>query len=72
MAKKKLIPVLFAAIPWVMLTVAIPFVNRVEPTVFGMPFLLAWILFNVMLAPVWLWLAFSYEKRQRKLTHIGE
>ncbi|MBD5634055.1 MAG: DUF3311 domain-containing protein [Candidatus Eremiobacteraeota bacterium] len=40
-----------AAVPIVMLTLAIPFANRVEPRVFGLPFLLAWIVLWIVLAP---------------------
>ncbi len=40
-----------AAIPIAMLTVAIPFANRIEPRVFGLPFLLAWIVFWIVATP---------------------
>jgi hypothetical protein len=43
--------VLLALVPIVMLTLAIPFVNRVEPRVFGLPFLLVWILAWIVLTP---------------------
>lgn len=44
-----------AAIPAVMVTFAVPFVNRTEPRVFGLPFLLAWIIFWVATTPVFLY-----------------
>jgi hypothetical protein len=43
-----------AAVPVVMLTLAIPFANRVEPRVFGLPFLLAWIVLWILLTPAFL------------------
>jgi hypothetical protein len=43
-----------AAIPVVMLTLAIPAVNRVEPRIFGLPFLLAWIVAWILLTPAFL------------------
>jgi hypothetical protein len=46
---------LLAAVPVAALTVAIPLVNRVEPRVFGAPFLLCWIVAWVLLAPAFLW-----------------
>lgn len=43
-----------AAITPVMLTLAIPFVNRQEPRLFGFPFLLAWMVFWVAVTPLFL------------------
>ena len=40
-----------AAIPVLMLTLGIPFANRVEPRIFGLPFLLAWIVLWILLTP---------------------
>ncbi|MBV9720074.1 MAG: DUF3311 domain-containing protein [Candidatus Eremiobacteraeota bacterium] len=47
--------VLLAAVPFAALSVAIPLVNRVEPRILGVPFLLCWILAWVLLAPAFLW-----------------
>jgi hypothetical protein len=47
--------VVLAAIPAVMLSFAVPFVNRVEPRVFGLPFLLVWITVWVAVAPLFLY-----------------
>ena len=43
-----------AAIPPIMLTLAIPFANREEPRIFGFPFLLAWMVFWVAVTPLFL------------------
>jgi hypothetical protein len=43
--------VLLALLPIAMLTIAIPFVNHVEPRLFGLPFLLVWILAWIVLTP---------------------
>ncbi len=37
-----------AALPTVILLAGIPFVNRVHPMVFGLPLLMAWIVFWVV------------------------
>jgi Protein of unknown function (DUF3311) len=50
-----LLPMLLAAIPFCAMTVAVPLVNRVEPRIFGAPFLLGWILAWVLLTPAFLW-----------------
>lgn len=47
--------IVLAAIPFAALTVAIPLVNRIEPRVFGLPFLLFWIIAWVALTPVFVW-----------------
>jgi hypothetical protein len=54
---------LFGAVPFLMLVFALPFVNRVEPRVLGLPFVLFWILLWVALTPVVLFLAFQVEKK---------
>lgn len=46
---------ILAAIPVVMLTAAIPLVNRTEPRVFGYPLLLVWITLWVLVAPAFLY-----------------
>ena len=45
---------LVALVPVLALTAAIPFVNRLEPRIFGLPFLLAWIVGWIMLTPVFM------------------
>lgn len=46
---------LLAAIPIVALSVAVPLVNRVDPRVFGVPFLLCWVIAWVLLTPAFIW-----------------
>ena len=55
--------VLLAAIPAAALTIAVPFVNRIEPRIFGAPFLLSWILLWVLLTPAFLWTVGRLERR---------
>jgi hypothetical protein len=54
---------IFGAVPFLTLVFALPFVNRVEPFVLGLPFVLFWILLWVALTPVALFLAYKTEKR---------
>ncbi len=44
--------VALALVPVLALTLGIPFANRLEPRVFGLPFLLAWIVAWILLTPV--------------------
>jgi hypothetical protein len=51
------------AIPLVALTFAVPFVNRIEPRIFGLPFLLVWIAFWSLVTPCFLWGVGRIERR---------
>jgi hypothetical protein len=55
--------VLLAALPIAAFTVAIPFVNHIEPRLFGAPFLLVWILAWILLTPACLWTIARLERR---------
>jgi hypothetical protein len=50
-------------VPILALTIAVPFVNRLEPTVFGLPFVLFWVVAWVFATPVCLWLVGRIEGR---------
>jgi hypothetical protein len=43
--------IVLALVPVVALTLGIPFANRLEPRVCGLPFLLAWIVGWILLTP---------------------
>jgi membrane protein required for beta-lactamase induction len=45
---------LLALVPAIALTFAVPLVNRVEPRIFGLPFLLVWILLWVAVTPLFM------------------
>jgi Protein of unknown function (DUF3311) len=55
--------VLLAAIPIVALSFAVPLVNRVEPRILGLPFVLFWIVAWVLLTPAFLWAVGRVERR---------
>ena len=46
--------VLLALVPVLALTLGIPFANRLEPRILGLPFLLAWIVGWIILTPVFM------------------
>ncbi|MBV9272004.1 MAG: DUF3311 domain-containing protein [Candidatus Eremiobacteraeota bacterium] len=50
----RLVRALLAVVPALMLTFAVPFVNRVDARVLGLPFLLVWIVAWVALTPLFL------------------
>ena len=63
MRKKPRLALLLGAVPFLMLVFALPLVNRVEPVILGLPFILFWIVAWVALTPVCLFLADRIDKR---------
>jgi hypothetical protein len=53
----------FAAVPFITLVFSLPLVNRIEPMVLGLPFVLFWIVLWVALTPLALLAAYRCEKR---------
>lgn len=60
------------AVPFITLVFALPFVNRVEPFILGIPFVLFWIIFWVALTPLLLFAAYRCEKRYNLHGKEGE
>lgn len=52
-----------ALIPVLALTLGIPFANRVEPRIAGLPFLLAYITIWILLTPAFLFAVYRTEHR---------
>ena len=63
MQKGTKLALILGAIPFIMLVFALPLVNRVEPVILGLPFLLFWILSWVILTPFILFAAYLCEKK---------
>jgi hypothetical protein len=61
-----------ALIPFLMLVLALPFVNRVRPFVLGLPFLLFWIVFWIFLTPFILMAAYWAENKFNKKDRQGK
>jgi hypothetical protein len=55
--------IIFAAIPAIALTVATPLANHVEPRIFGLPFLPAYIVLWILLTPLFLLAVYRLEPR---------
>lgn len=58
------LPLVVALVPAVALTAALPWVNRLEPRVLGLPFLLFWILGWVLATPLFLAVAYVLTGRR--------
>ncbi|GAA3484337.1 hypothetical protein GCM10018966_088690 [Streptomyces yanii] len=54
---------LWLLVPYVLYLGALPFVNRVDPVVLGLPFLFVWLLGATLLTPVAVWLTRRGDRR---------
>ncbi|WP_233835604.1 DUF3311 domain-containing protein [Paraburkholderia sp. ZP32-5] len=54
-----------AALPFIGMLVGIAFVNRVEPLVLGMPFVLAWIVMWVILSSIIMAIVYNIDPSNR-------
>lgn len=59
----RLVRALLAVVPALMLTFAVPFVNRIDGRVLGVPILLAWIVGWVAVTPLFLLAVSRTEER---------
>jgi hypothetical protein len=57
---------MFGAVPFLTLVLALPLVNRLDPVILGLPFLLFWILSWVILTPPLLFAAYLCERKFNK------
>jgi hypothetical protein len=48
---------LWLTVPFLLFVLAIPFANRIDPVILGLPFLAFWVLLSVVVSPLAIWLA---------------
>ena len=63
------LPLAVAFVPALAIVAGLPFVNRLEPVVLGLPFLLAWILGWVLATPLFLAAAYLLAGRDSGQDH---
>jgi len=56
--------IILALIPAIALTIGVPFANQVEPRIFGLPFLLDYIVLWILLTPAFMFCVYRLEHRQ--------
>jgi hypothetical protein len=54
-----------AVLPFIGILVGVPFFNRVEPIVFGMPLLLAWVVMWILLTAVIMAIIYACDPANR-------
>jgi hypothetical protein len=63
---------LLAALPFIGILVGVPFLNRVEPLVFGMPLVLAWMAIWVLLSAVIMAIVYRLDPVNRRTAPESE
>ncbi|MBW0446355.1 DUF3311 domain-containing protein [bacterium M00.F.Ca.ET.228.01.1.1] len=61
-----------AALPFIGILLGVPFVNRVEPLVLGMPFVLGWIVAWVVLSSVIMAIVYRLDRSNRQIAADSE
>ncbi|HYS67992.1 MAG TPA: DUF3311 domain-containing protein [Paraburkholderia sp.] len=61
-----------AALPFIGILLGVPFVNRVEPLMLGMPFVLAWIVMWVVLSSIIMAIIYRMDASNRQIAVDGE
>ncbi|MEW2529373.1 DUF3311 domain-containing protein [Streptomyces sp. NPDC047071] len=54
---------LWLLVPFVLYLGALPFADRVDPVVLGLPFLFVWLLGATLLTPVAVWLTYRADRK---------
>jgi Protein of unknown function (DUF3311) len=62
---KKSIVVLLSIVPFIFMLAAIPFVNRIHPIIFGLPFLAFWLFFGMLVTPLCTFAIYKLQKTER-------
>ncbi|SDI66030.1 Protein of unknown function [Paraburkholderia steynii] len=63
---------LLAVLPFIGILLGVPFVNRVEPLVLGMPFVLAWIVMWVVLSSIIMGIIYRLDPVNRQTPSAEE
>ena len=53
--RHSVLSVILALIPAIELTIGVPFANHLNPRVVGLPFILAYIVFWIIVTPAFMW-----------------
>lgn len=61
-----------AALPFIGILLGIPFVNRVEPLLLGMPFVLGWIVAWVVLSSIIMAIVYRLDPSNRQIAADSE
>ena len=61
---KKFLIIILVILPFVLTLGAIPFVNRIEPIIMGLPFLHFWLFVGMILTPLCTYVIYRIQKSE--------
>ena len=64
---KKILSAIVIILPFILMLGAIPFVNRIDPIIIGLPFLHFWLFLGMILTPICLYIFYRIQKSEGKI-----
>ena len=64
---KKFISLILIVLPFVFMLGAIPFVNRIDPIILGLPFLHFWLFLGMILSPICTFVIYRLQKSEGRI-----
>lgn len=64
---KKFISVILFVLPFVLMLGAIPFVNRIDPIILGLPFFHFWLFLGMILTPICTFVIYRLDKSKGRI-----
>lgn len=61
---KKFISVILVVLPFILMLGALPFVNRIDPIILGLPFLHFWLFLGMILTPICTFVIYRLQKSE--------
>ncbi|USK87519.1 DUF3311 domain-containing protein [Peribacillus asahii] len=64
---KKFISLILVVLPFIFMLGAIPFVNRIDPIILGLPFLHFWLFLGTILSPICTFVIYRLQKSEGRI-----
>ncbi|QGQ44258.1 DUF3311 domain-containing protein [Metabacillus sediminilitoris] len=61
---KKFIKITLVVLPFILMLGALPFVNRIDPIIFGLPFLHFWLFLGMLITPICTYVIYRLQKSE--------
>jgi hypothetical protein len=61
---KKFIKIILVVLPFILMLGALPFVNRIDPIIFGLPFLHFWLFLGMLITPICSYVIYRLQKSE--------
>jgi hypothetical protein len=61
---KKLIKIILVVLPFILMLGALPFVNRIDPIILGLPFLHFWLFLGMLITPICTYVIYRLQKSE--------